>query len=234
MMQQTKRPATSDDALLDEHLEEGDEDGVLPEFPTQPFRFIPPKGCAPVPPRASRQRVSQAVPVQQVCQRTRNTEDQDESVPPARRGLARRALSWSMRACAPHLFPLGVGMLVMFFGIVLVNSALTDLQQLQLQWHYGDTRVTQADYPVGHGGTSHFVALYLDGQAIVMEFPHNDDATQMHLYSHRYYWHDLVHRLVQIKRTRIAEHDALLVTTDGIELPFVLYNNSDGTYHVNP
>ena len=57
MMQQTKRPALpDDDAPLDNHLDEG-EDGVLPEFPTQPFRFIPPTGRSPVPPRQSRPRV---------------------------------------------------------------------------------------------------------------------------------------------------------------------------------
>src|SRR5579885_2400126 len=81
MMQQTQRPALLDDAAapLDNQLEEG-EDGYLPEYPTQPFRFIPPKGCSPVPPRANRLRVSQALPDQQQpsqsCQRVRRTEDQ--------------------------------------------------------------------------------------------------------------------------------------------------------------
>ncbi|HLG63973.1 MAG TPA: hypothetical protein VKY19_18670 [Ktedonosporobacter sp.] len=85
MMQQTKRPAPADnDAALDNYLEEG-EDGVLPEFPTQPFRFIPPKGRSPVPPRANRPRVSQALPDQQQsshsCQRVRQTEDQHAATP---------------------------------------------------------------------------------------------------------------------------------------------------------
>ncbi|HLG61112.1 MAG TPA: hypothetical protein VKY19_04210 [Ktedonosporobacter sp.] len=78
-MQQTKRPAPADDALLDDQLEEGEE-GYLPEFPTQPFRVTLPKGRLPVPPRASRLRVSQALPDQQqqqdhLCQQVRRTEE---------------------------------------------------------------------------------------------------------------------------------------------------------------
>ncbi|HEU5226942.1 MAG TPA: hypothetical protein VFU49_03945 [Ktedonobacteraceae bacterium] len=228
-MQQTKRPVPFDDAPLD-HLEEG-EDGYLPEFPTQPFHVTLPKGRAPIPPRQSR--------AHRPCQRIRMTEDHNEAAPSSAppsppRNVPRGLLSWCMTASSPHLLPLGVGMLVMLALIVLWTSAVSGWHQIDLQWHYGDSRITQADYAVGHGGTSHFVALYLDGQAIVIEFPHNGDATQMHLYAHRYYQHDSSHRLVHLSRTSLSEHDVLLVSTDGITVPFVLYNNSDGTYHLNP
>ncbi|HEU5227555.1 MAG TPA: hypothetical protein VFU49_07050, partial [Ktedonobacteraceae bacterium] len=220
-MQQTKRPVPFDDAPLD-HLEEG-EDGYLPEFPTQPFHVTLPKGRAPIPPRQSRLRVSPAVPAPHSCQRLRSTEDHSTSETEPPRSLTRCVLSWGVSTASPYLLPLGVGMLVMLALIVLWTSAVSGWHQIDLQWHYGDSRITQADYTVGHGGTSHFVALYLDGQAIVIEFPHNGDATQMHLYAHRYYQHDLAHRLVHLSRTSLSDHDVLLVSTDGIAVPFVLY-----------
>jgi len=167
MMQQTKRPAPSDAAPLDDNqLEEG-EDGYLPEFPTQPFRFVPPKGCSPVPPRTKRQRVSQALPDRQQhqdhsCQRVRRTEDQPAAPAPApKKPFLLQQHPWGS-------FLVGMILCLMLF-LVGQQVVIPFVIATSDQWHYGDARLSQLDADVGHGGTSHLIASYYHGHIVVIE-----------------------------------------------------------------
>jgi len=166
MMQQTKRPAPpdDDDALLDDQLEEGEE-GYLPEFPTQPFRFIPPKGCAPIPPRANRLRIPQALPdLQQPdhpCQRVRHTEDQHTATPTPTPPFLLQRHPWGS-----FLVGMTLCYMLFLFGQQVVIPFVTATSD---QWHYGDARLSQLDADVGHGGTSHLIASYYHGHIVVIE-----------------------------------------------------------------
>ena len=166
MMQQTKRPVPADDdALLDDnHLEEG-EDDVLPEFPTQPFQFIPPTGRSPVPPRANRPRVSQALPDQQhpshSCQQVRQTEDQHAATPAPTPPFLLQQHPWGS-------FLVGMALCLMLF-LVGQQVVLPFVTATADQWHYGDGRLSQLDADMGHGGTSHLIASYYHGHIVVIE-----------------------------------------------------------------
>src|SRR5439155_1214941 len=67
-----------------------------------------------------------------------------------------------------YLFWVGLGMLVclsIWMGISLV--VLPWWHGLQVQWHYGDNRVSVFGADVGHGGVSRFIA-FEDGEEIVI------------------------------------------------------------------
>ena len=42
---------------------------------------------------------------------------------------------------------------------------------VQMQWQYGNSRITQMDANVGHGGECHFIAEYYQGAIVVIEIP---------------------------------------------------------------
>jgi len=42
---------------------------------------------------------------------------------------------------------------------------------VQDQWQYGSSRITQMDADVGHGGECHFIAEYYKGAIVVIEIP---------------------------------------------------------------
>ncbi|HLG64742.1 MAG TPA: hypothetical protein VKY19_22570 [Ktedonosporobacter sp.] len=167
MMQQTKRPVPADDDAatpLDNHLEEG-EDGVLPEFPTQPFQFIPPTGRSPVPPHANRPRVSQALPDQQQsshsCQRVRQTEDHNTTTPAPQSPFMLQQHPWDS-------FLVGMLLCLILF-LVGQQVVLPFVTATADQWHYGDAQLSQLDADVGHGGMSHLIANYYHGYIVVIE-----------------------------------------------------------------
>ena len=65
---------------------------------------------------------------------------------------------------------LGVGVVVAL--LVIWNQLLAPaLGWGQDQWHYGDSRITQMDANVGHGGTSHFLATFSKGEIVIIEIP---------------------------------------------------------------
>jgi hypothetical protein len=73
------------------------------------------------------------------------------------------------------LLPLGIGMIAMLLLWVIGSSVLAwGLDRLD-DIHYGYPRTYQTDAVVGHGDSkqhpSHFIAINLHGQAIVIEFP---------------------------------------------------------------
>jgi len=87
-------------------------------------------------------------------------------VKPTRR-LGRTRFHW--------LVFVGLATLVMIIGW-LTFSALSSWWSVQLDdWHYGRPRTYQSDAVVGHGDSasnpSHFIAVNLNGQVLVIEIP---------------------------------------------------------------
>ncbi len=81
---------------------------------------------------------------------------------PARRRVRMDKPAW--------LMVLGV-LIVLALAILFQRVLLPALGWTQDQWHYGDSRITQIDATVGHGGTSHFLALYTHGDIVILEIP---------------------------------------------------------------
>ena len=66
------------------------------------------------------------------------------------------------------LTPFGVGMLLVVLVFVLWNMVVMPWWHgLEVQWHYGDQRVSVFGADVGHGGVSRFIA-FEDGEEIVV------------------------------------------------------------------
>lgn len=76
------------------------------------------------------------------------------------------------------LLPLGVGMLAMLALWLIGSSALAWANQRYDDIRYGNPRTYQTDAVVGHGDSaahpSHFIAINLNRQAIVIEFKGGD------------------------------------------------------------
>jgi hypothetical protein len=69
-------------------------------------------------------------------------------------------------------FFLVLGMLLfLVVWTVIEQGILPAYGWLSDQWHYGDSRITQLDANVGHGGESHFLAEYYHGKIVVIEIP---------------------------------------------------------------
>ena len=79
------------------------------------------------------------------------------------------------------LFWLGLALLIMLVGFFALSALGSWWQIQQDDWHYGRPRTAQYDAVVGHGGDSaaypsHFIALNLDRQIIVIELPAGNPA----------------------------------------------------------
>ncbi len=72
------------------------------------------------------------------------------------------------------LASVGIGMLVMLAAWLMLANILNWWQGAQDDWHYGRPRTAQYDVNVGHGGTSHFIAVNLQGHILVTEFQISD------------------------------------------------------------
>jgi len=72
----------------------------------------------------------------------------------------------------------GLGMLVMILGWMTIGALGSWWQTQQDDWHYGRPRTYQVDAVVGHGDSaghpSHFIALNLNRQVLVIELPGGD------------------------------------------------------------
>jgi hypothetical protein len=63
-----------------------------------------------------------------------------------------------------------VGVLIVIALMLVINRVVIPaIGWSQDQWHYGDTRITQMDANVGHGGESHFLATYSQGTIVILE-----------------------------------------------------------------
>ncbi|HJT58442.1 MAG TPA: hypothetical protein VJ761_18190 [Ktedonobacteraceae bacterium] len=79
------------------------------------------------------------------------------------------------------LFWLGLALLVMLVGFFALSALGSWWQTQQDNWHYGRPRTAQYDAVVGHNGDSaahpsHFIALNLNRQIIVIELPAGNPA----------------------------------------------------------
>jgi len=86
----------------------------------------------------------------------------------------------------PHwLFYLGLAVCVMLVGWFVVGVVTNWWRVLQDDWRYGRPRTYQTEFVVGHNDSkeqpSHFIALNLDRQIQVIEFP-GGDSTKAKVY----------------------------------------------------
>jgi hypothetical protein len=87
------------------------------------------------------------------------------------------------RGIFAHWYFLGLGALA-FIGVFtgIQKLVIPALNNLQDQWHYGDSRIVQLDANVGHGGMSHFLAQWYHRRILVIEIPANNPHA-IHTYS---------------------------------------------------
>jgi hypothetical protein len=84
---------------------------------------------------------------------------------------------------AHWLMWVGIAMLLVLTGYTLLTAVGTWWQNQQTQWQYGMPRTFQTDAVVGHGsGSSHFLALNLNGHIDLIECP-AQDCTKAVIYS---------------------------------------------------
>jgi len=96
------------------------------------------------------------------------------------------------------------------------------------QWDYGTARLSQLDANVGHGGISHFIAQYDNGQVIVIEF-RGGDPTKARTFSQLVLGTDQTLRVVTLE-VRDINNDGkpdLLIHVEGMSIGFILYNTGD-------
>lgn len=162
-------PADTEDIELEE--EEGEEyepprpqqratlpPNALPLSPTQRAHQSADRQTAPAKNAAPAQRASQPAPVQKTTISSRR---------------------FSLRS----KFYILLGVLI-FVSLWLIwyQVLIPTFGWFSDQWHYGDTRITQLDANVGHGGTSHFLAEYYQGEIVVMEISLSHP-TDYHVYT---------------------------------------------------
>src|SRR5205085_11393749 len=69
-----------------------------------------------------------------------------------------------------YLFWIGIGMCLFLAGFVFWNMVVAPwIHGLELQWHYGDQRVSVFGADVGHGGVSRFIAFDSDNEIVIVE-----------------------------------------------------------------
>jgi len=87
------------------------------------------------------------------------------------------------RGSVHWLLPFGVGMLALLALWFTSSITITWLTQRYYDYRYGTPRTYQIDQVVGHKDSanrpSHFIAINLNRQAIVVEFPGGDPATSV-------------------------------------------------------
>jgi hypothetical protein len=128
-------------------------------------------------------------------------------------------------------------MWLMLLGVLIVIALAVVIQQVILpavnwtqdQWNYGNSRITQLDANVGHGGESHFIALYSKGEIVVMEMS-IDHPNHYQVYT--------LTGMVSVTGTPVIllsvedlKHDGkldLIVQVKGSSFQMVLYNAGTG------
>lgn len=98
----------------------------------------------------------------------------------AEQDMEERALAHSHRRSLHWLVFVGLVLLILLLGYMLLTNLFAWWQITQDDWHYGRPRTYQADAVVGHQDSiqhpSHFIAINLNGQIEVIEFPGGDAA----------------------------------------------------------
>ena len=141
-----------------------------------------------------------------------------------RPGILRRII----RGILAHWLPLA-------FGAFLLIGLYTGYQQwllpawnnLQAQWYTGDGRITQLDADAGHGGVSHFLAQYYDGNIVVIEIQISNP-THIHTYTIQALNSTVKNPSLTLTLTvEDVNHDGkpdLVIQEDNNSMAIVLYN----------
>ena len=137
-----------------------------------------------------------------------------------------RRSSWLQR----HVLHIGLGMLltIMLYSVLafVVVPFITDKID---HWNFGEHRISQYDFDVGHNGTSHFLAQYWQHKVIVIEIPGNDyTQTKVYVISVIAKQDTALH-VVTLGTAAVNPHGVagkpdVVVSVSGFEVPFVLYN----------
>ena len=117
-------------------------------------------------------------------------EEQDYPEPPkrARTSSISRAAKPTRRLPQTRfhwLIFVGIGLFIMIIGWLSFSALSSWWSVQQDDWHYGRPRTFQTDQVVGHADSashpSHFIAVNLNGQILVIELP-GGDASHAHIY----------------------------------------------------
>jgi hypothetical protein len=113
-------------------------------------------------------------------------------------------------------------------GMVLFwqHAVLPTWNGLTDQWNYGSARVTQMDADVGHGGVSHFLAEYYQGNILIIEISvsHSNNA---HFYTLSGFIENGANTPVIQLALDDTNHDGkpdLVITIEGTNFSTVLHN----------
>jgi hypothetical protein len=138
--------------------------------------------------------------------------------------------SWFRR----NLHAIGLGMVVMaLLFLVCVSSVIPVYTRIVDRWDTGQARISHVDLDAGHNGTSHFIAEYYHGQALIIELPpgHPEQAKTYALRMAA--TGDSEPRIVTLHTAYINPdgkpgYPDLVVQVEGFGLPEVLYNTGNG------
>lgn len=150
---------------------------------------------------------------------------------PVEKAVRALPVSWRQRVL---MVGIGIGMilavLLVFISQLLLGWIGTGLDDL----HYGRPRTYQVDAVVGQGDSrvhpSHFIALNINGQIEVIDFP-GGDATHARIYlgPHLYGQNSsLIPVTLQFIDTRHDHHPDMTVLVQGEHL---IFHNGGGTFH---
>jgi hypothetical protein len=118
------------------------------------------------------------------------------------------------------------------FYLLMTRLVLPFIVQTQQQWNYGYSRVSDFDFNVGHGGTSHFITQYYRNQIVIIEMP-VDHPERSKIYAvYESVQGDINQHVVTlttayVSRNAVQGKPDVIVSVSGFAVPIVLYNTGD-------
>ncbi len=125
----------------------------------------------------------------------------------------------------------------MFIGggvsLVLFLYGSPHVQYVKDQWQYGDARISEFLFDVGHGGVSRFLTSYYNGYVSITEYSHNADPGHEHTYSFQAPPNNQPQHVVTLEKRVMQERQNLIVQIEDIPVAYVLYNTGN-TFQLAP
>jgi hypothetical protein len=125
-------------------------------------------------------------------------------------------------------------MLALVLYLFITSVALPTVNETAAHWNYGQARLSQYDFNVGHGGTSHFLAQYWNHELLIIEIPHNDISHAKVYSASMTLLNDETQeaRVVTLQTAYLRPNAAqgypdLEASVSGFSLPIVFYNTGD-------